>query len=380
MSIQPNSDSASEVPPHTPALARACEVETIERNGFKAVVFRLHGDGYFSECLEEMMGLAKRHKPQLNPDGTVSHFLLFDLEDLRLISDALIGVFLAGFGRKNSGLVPAVGFVRLSRYHHDVIELVRLSGLLPGFADEQAAFDAMTPVGFPSVISFIERGWGGGGRRHSGKIASNPRIEVGDASVCWIEKAAAYVFPDKTLPAMSTLYIVADGSSVRIEGNQFDLPNLEEIHVFGNASLPVFGDIAAKLVAPSLRIVEFLHIENVPFPEAVGLIKSHNISFLQCSILNGPFPKIEAEELHFSRTKVAGIPDEIQISTSLQEIMFDHCELRCLTPKVFALPKLEELWIPHEYAPTPELLVAEAEFKSRGGIITRDFPLTEECR
>jgi len=378
MSIQPNSDSASEVPPHTPALSRACEVEPIERNGFKAVVLRLHGDGYFSECLKELRDIVKSHKPQLNPDGTVSHFLLFDLEDVRLISDALIGVFAAGFGRKNSGLVPAVGFVRLSRSHHDVIELVRLSGLLPGFADEQAAFDAMTPVGFPSVISFIEKGWGSGGQRQT--TTSSSKIEVGDSSGCCIEKAAAYIFPDKAHPAMTSLYIAAHGSSILIEGHQLDLPNLEEIHIFGNASLPVFDDIAAKLVAPSLRIVEFLHIGNVPFPGSVGRIKSRHISFLSCSLLDGPFPKIDAEELHFAHTKVAGIPNEIQISTSLQEIMFHHCELGYLTSKVFALPKLEKLWIPHEYAPTPELLVAEAEFKSRGGIITRDFPLTEECR
>jgi len=62
MSIQPNSDSASEVPPHTPALSLACEVEAIERNGFKAVVLRLHGDGYFSECLKELRDIVKSHK------------------------------------------------------------------------------------------------------------------------------------------------------------------------------------------------------------------------------------------------------------------------------------------------------------------------------
>ena len=171
MSIPPNNASASETTPDTDALSRACQVETLDRNGFKAVVFRLHGNGYFSECLRELRDIAKCHKPQLNPDGTVSHFLLFDLEDVRLISEALIGVFLAGFGSNNTGRAPAVGFIHLSREHHDVIELVRLSGLLPSFADEQAAFDAMTPVGFPSVISWIKAA-------ETGRIArqSKPRI------------------------------------------------------------------------------------------------------------------------------------------------------------------------------------------------------------
>jgi len=66
------------------ALAAACQVETIERNGFKAVILRLCGDGYFGECLEELRNLVKSHKPTLHPDGTVSHFLVFDLKQVGL--------------------------------------------------------------------------------------------------------------------------------------------------------------------------------------------------------------------------------------------------------------------------------------------------------
>ena len=32
----------------------------------------------------------------------------------------------------------------------------RLEGLLPSFESEQAAFDDMTPAGFPSTISIIQ--------------------------------------------------------------------------------------------------------------------------------------------------------------------------------------------------------------------------------
>ena len=146
--------------PATENLFRDSKVEAIERNGFKAVVFRLHGsgNGYFSSGVgQEMRDLARSHQPKLGPDGTVSHFLLFDLEDVKNMTDPLIGLFLAGVGNNVSGLVPAVGLLDPTLAHQAVIEMVRLDRLLPGFADEQAAFDAMTPVGFPSAISWIEQ-------------------------------------------------------------------------------------------------------------------------------------------------------------------------------------------------------------------------------
>ena len=156
MSTPPNNASASETTPDTEALSRACQVETIERNGFKAVVFRLHGNGYFSECLRELRDIVKRHRPQLNPDGTVSHYILFDLEDVGGISDPLVGVFIIGCRTNEKTPLPTTGLIHVSPNKQAVIELVRLDGWLPSFTDEQAAFDAMTPVGFPSAVSWIK--------------------------------------------------------------------------------------------------------------------------------------------------------------------------------------------------------------------------------
>lgn len=141
--------------PTTENMVRGSKVEAIERNGFKAVVFRLHGTGSGYGVDQEMRDLARSHRPKLDPDGTVSHFLLFDLEDVKNMTDPLVGLFLAGVGNNVSGLVPAVGLLDLTLAHQAVIEMVRLDRLLPVFADEQAAFDAMTPCGFPSAISLI---------------------------------------------------------------------------------------------------------------------------------------------------------------------------------------------------------------------------------
>lgn len=74
----PDRTSTAEANPAAGSLAHACQVESDERNGFKAIVFRLHGDGYFSECRNELKALVRSHKPSLDPDGSVSHFLLFD--------------------------------------------------------------------------------------------------------------------------------------------------------------------------------------------------------------------------------------------------------------------------------------------------------------
>lgn len=141
------------------ALAAACQVETIERNGFKAVILRLRGNGYFSECLEELHHLVKSHTPTIQPDGTVSHFLVFDLKDVGLITDSLPGVFLQGLRggvATPTGIVPAVCLIHLNEHAKSNMRFLRLENLLPWFADEQTAFDAMTPAGISSTISSWE--------------------------------------------------------------------------------------------------------------------------------------------------------------------------------------------------------------------------------
>ena len=86
----------------------------------------------------------------------LSHYLLFDMEDVRLISDPLVGVFIIGCRTNEKTPRPTTGLIHVSPNKQAVIELARLDGWLPSFTDEQSAFDAMTPVGFPSAISWIK--------------------------------------------------------------------------------------------------------------------------------------------------------------------------------------------------------------------------------
>jgi len=212
-----------------------------------------------------------------------------------------------------------------------------------------------------------------------------PVIAVEGEASCLIDQAATYVFADKPNPALTRLIISAKESSVLLEGSRLELPNLEEITVLQNASLAIFASIAAKLVAPKLRQVEFEALENVEFPQSLGLLKSASVvAFNGCSISDGgSFPSWNATELHFWRSKLPRIPDGIQNAHSLQTLTFLDCEIASFDPKILFLPNLKDVLIPFEIPTSPELLKAIAGFRARGGRLTQGPPpdlFGRDCR
>lgn len=203
-----------------------------------------------------------------------------------------------------------------------------------------------------------------------------PVIAVEGEASCLIDQAATYVFADRPNAVLTRLIIAAKESSVLLEGSRLELPNLEEITVLQNASLAIFDSIAAKLVAPKLREVEFEALENVEFPQSLGLLKSVAVvSFKGCSLSDGgSFPSLNATELHFWRSTLPRMSDGIKNAHSLQKLTFLDCETASFDPKILSLPNLKEVVIPFECPTSPELLKAIAEFRARGGRLTQDLP------
>lgn len=144
------------------ALARACRVESLERRGFKVVILRLTGDGYFSNTMEGLGALAQEHAPGIGSAGEVTHFLLLDLANVGLISERFSGFMLmpirANAPRDADGkirrFVPAVALIDPSKRHQSAFECLRFHRVLGYFADEAAACAAMTPHGFINLLPY----------------------------------------------------------------------------------------------------------------------------------------------------------------------------------------------------------------------------------
>ena len=148
--------------PAKPDISSICKLETLERRGFKVVILRLTGDGYFFNTMEGLKALAREHAPGIGSAGEVTHFLLLDLANVGLISDWFSSFILtpirANAPRDADGkikrFVPAVALIDPTRRHQWALELLRFDRVLGYFADEAAACAAMTPHGFINLLPY----------------------------------------------------------------------------------------------------------------------------------------------------------------------------------------------------------------------------------
>jgi hypothetical protein len=146
--------------PAKPDISSICKLETLERRGFKVVILRLTGDGYFSNAMEGLKALAREHAPGIGSAGEVTHFLLLDLANVGLISDWFSSFMLipirANAPRDADGkikrFVPAVALIDPAKRHQSAFECLRFHRVLGYFADEAAACAAMTPHGFVNLL------------------------------------------------------------------------------------------------------------------------------------------------------------------------------------------------------------------------------------
>ena len=146
-----------------PDLSSVCKIEIVEQRGFKAVVLRLKCEGYpdtyYADAWLELVALVRESSPAIESNGEISHFLIFDVAQVKVFSDQFIGLLfkpLMGKDRKtHAPYTPSVALIHCTDSIRQIIELCRLHHILPCYADLHAAIDAMTPQGFSHAIAGI---------------------------------------------------------------------------------------------------------------------------------------------------------------------------------------------------------------------------------
>ena len=143
-----------------PDLSSVCKIEIVEQRGFKAVVLRLKCEGYpdtyYADAWLELVALVRESSPAIESNGEISHFLIFDVAQVKEFTDQFVGLLgrpLRWKGEKRFS--TAVALIHCTGSHRQILELLRLHYILPCYANLHTAIDAMTPQGFSHAITGI---------------------------------------------------------------------------------------------------------------------------------------------------------------------------------------------------------------------------------